>query len=240
MKKLETVNNFKKGVSDGMPIGLGYLSVSFAFGIVATSSNIPIIASVLMSLTNLTSAGQFAALQIIVAGGTLIELAISQVVINLRYSLMSISLSQKLHSSVKPKDRFAIAFGITDEIFAIAMSKPGEIGTKYFLGLMLLPIIGWTGGTFLGAAASSILPDSIRVALGVALYVMFIAIVIPNAKKSKAIAAAAGIAVALSCMFTYVPFLKSVSTSFAPIISAVVASAIMAAVAPVREDGDDK
>ncbi len=228
------INSFRQGLRDGIPIALGYLSVSFTFGMMAVEGGLPAVFAVLISMTNLTSAGQFAGLSLMLTGGGLLEMALTQFVINLRYSLMSVSLSQKLHKSVTLLDRFLIAFGNTDEIFAVASGKSQEVGRKYLYGLILLPYFGWAFGTFLGAAASTFLPESVRSALGIAIYGMFLAIFIPPMKKSKAVVAVVLIAAGLSCAFAYIPLLQSVSSGFVIIICAVIAAAIGAIIKPVQ------
>ena len=229
------LNSFKTGLSDGVPIALGYLSVSFTFGIMASAGKLPVVIAVLISMTNLTSAGQFAGLNLILGGGSLVEMALTQLVINLRYALMSISLSQKMHKSVTLSDRFLIAFGNTDEIFAVASAKPGEVGKKYMLGLILLPFFGWSGGTLLGAAAGNILPESLTSALGIAIYGMFLAIFIPAMRRSRPITVVVLVSVALSCAFAYLPGLKNVSSGFVIILCALAASAVGALIAPVDQ-----
>ncbi len=233
-------NSFLKGIKDGVPICLGYLSISFAFGIFACGSGFSIIEAVLMSMTNLTSAGQLAAVPIIAAGGTFAELAISQIVINLRYALMSVSLSQKLGKSVKFIDRFLMSFSMTDEIFAVSYSNDGTVGKRYFYGLMLTPYIGWSGGTLLGACAGNILPSSVVSALGIAIYGMFIAIVMPKVKTERKTALCVGLAVLLSCVFYFVPALKRVPSGFVIIICAAVASALFAFIAPLNISEEDE
>lgn len=228
-------NSFIKGVRDGVPICLGYLSVAFAFGIFATESGLSILQTLLISMTNVTSAGQLAGVPIIVAGGTLLELAVAQLVINLRYALMSVSLSQKLGKTVRLLDRFIISFVNTDEVFAVAFSQQGSVGKRYLYGLILTPYIGWSLGTFLGAGAGNILPESVISALGIAIYGMFVAIVIPETKKRRATAFCVAIAIALSCLFSCLPQLSAIPSGFTVIICAVVASVIMAIVAPVTE-----
>ena len=151
--------SFVKGIKDGLPICFGYLSISFAFGIYACANGLSILQAVVMSITNLTSAGQLASVPIIATGGTIAELLISQIVINLRYALMSVSLSQKLGKSVRMLDRFIIAFANTDEVFAVASSQEDTVGRNYLYGLILTPPIGWTLGTLLGAAAGAVLAD---------------------------------------------------------------------------------
>ncbi len=229
------VNSFKKGLKDGIPICLGYFSVSFAFGIFAVENGLSVFQATIISLTNLTSAGQLAGVPIMIGGG-LPELAISQLVINSRYSLMSVSLAQKFSHKVKLKDKLLIAYGNTDEIFAMAISQKGEIGKRYMFGLMLLPILGWTSGTLLGAVAGNILPAMLTAALGLAIYGMFVAIVVPVAKKEKATAACVAIAIALSCAFYYIPFLSKVPTGFTVIICSCFAAAVLAVVAPIKTE----
>ena len=142
--------NFKQGIRDGIPIGLGYAAVSFAFGILAVDKDLTVSEAVLISFTNLTSAGQFAGLTIIAELGTLVEMALSQFIINLRYMLMAISLSQKVDDDFSGIWRWILGFAITDEIFAVAIQNPGKIKRNYFAGLTIVPIIGWTIGTFDG------------------------------------------------------------------------------------------
>lgn len=232
-------NDFKKGIVDGIPICLGYLSVSFAFGIFAVESGLSIYEALLISMTCVTSAGQLAAVPIIAGAGSLIELAISQLVINMRYALMSISLSQKLDREVTLANRFAIAFVNTDEVFAVASSQKGTVSKWYMYGLMVTPWLGWSGGTLLGAVAGNVLPTIVTSSLGIAIYGMFIAIVIPEGKKSRSTAVCVIIAVVMSCLFYYLPVLSSIPTGFTIIVCAVAASAIMAAVAPIEQEVEE-
>ena len=233
---MDETNSFKKGLKDGLPIAIGYFSVSFAFGIFAIENGLTVFQAVIISLLNLTSAGQLAAVPIIAGGGTFLELALSQLVINSRYSLMSVSLSQKLSKRVKLPQKLLIAYGNTDEIFAVSVSNKGDVGTKYMLGIILLPVIGWTSGTFLGGFVGNILPPMVTAALGVAIYGMFVAIVMPVAKKEKMTALCVLLAIAISCAFRYIPLLKSVPSGFTVIICAVVASALFAIIAPIKTE----
>ena len=231
---------FIKGFTDGMPICVGYFAVAFAFGIFAVQSGLSAAEALLISLTNLTSAGQLAGVPIITTGGALVELALTQLVINARYALMSISLSQKLGPSVKFWQRFLIAFGNTDEVFAVATTREGGVGPRYMAGLIAAPMLGWNGGTLLGGVAGNLLPPVVIASLGMAIYGMFVAIVMPEMKKSKAVAGCVLLSVVVSCMFRYIPYLYAhVSGGFVIIICAVIASAIMALVAPipVEEEG---
>jgi predicted branched-subunit amino acid permease len=235
---------FKNGIKDGLPIGLGYLSVSFAFGVQASIAGIPLLMSVFISMTNLTSAGQLAGLNIIVAIGTLLEMALTQLVINARYFLMSITLTQKLDGSFSFPHRLLCSAFVTDEIFAVAAAKPKPFGRKYFYGLVILPYIGWSLGTLLGGAAGNILPSFITNALGIALYAMFIAIIIPPSIVIKGVLPTVIIASGISCAFYYLPVLNSISTGIAIIISALITAMIMAFIFPIDkkenlEKGDD-
>lgn len=228
-------NKMQRGIRDGIPIAVGYFSVSFTFGMMAVQSGISPFHAVLISLLNLTSAGQFAGLTVIVSNASLMEMALTQLVVNIRYALMSVSLSQKLDDSVKMRSRLLIAYGNTDEIFAVASSKPGTVGAKYLYGLILLPVLGWVGGTLAGAVASTLLPGTVISALGVSLYGMFIAIVVPPAKEHKEVRTVVLIALLLSCAFYYLPVLRQVSSGFMIIICTVAAAAVGAVLFPLKE-----
>lgn len=230
------MKRFKKGLIDGIPICLGYLSVSFAFGISAVQQGLTAWEALMISMTCVTSAGQLAAVPIIAMQGSLIELAISQLVINLRYALMSISLSQKMDKDMTTPHRLAFSFINTDEVFAVASGQPGTVKKAYLYGLILTPWLGWSAGTLLGALAGNILPAIVTSSLGVAIYGMFIAIVVPEMRSSKPTAICVGIAVLLSCGFYFIPFLKTIPSGFVIIICACVASTIMAILAPVKQE----
>ena len=166
--------DFAAGIQDGIPICLGYIAVSFTFGIMAKNAGLSTWEAVLISLTNLTSAGQFAGLSLITASASYFEMAFTQLIINLRYSLMSCALSQKIDNHYPFFHRFLIAYGVTDEVFGVSASRPGKITPWYSYGVMALAAPGWTLGTFLGVVSGNILPDRIVSALSVALYGMFI------------------------------------------------------------------
>lgn len=225
-------------MTHGIPIALGYISVSFGFGIAAVRAGLSVAAAVGISASNLTSAGQAAGVEIIAAGGTLIELALSQLVINLRYSLMGLSLSQKLDDSFTVPHRLLASYGITDEIFAVAAAQPGKLKPSYMYGLILISALGWTGGTLLGAVAGQALPQMFTAAMGILLYGMFIAIIIPPSRKSRSVFGAVLIAALISLLFKFV-FTK-ISVGFAIIISASVAAAVMALIAPVPDDEEEE
>ena len=233
-------NEYRTGLGRGLPVGMGYLSVSFGFGAMAVSQGLKVFDATLISLTNVTSAGQFAGLTVIVAAATLWELILTQLIINSRYALMSLALSQRMGQKIGFLPRLAIAFINTDEIFALAMAKPDPLTVPYMLGLGVLPLVGWTGGTLFGALAGSILPDSITTALGVALYGMFVAIVVPQAKKSRPLLVAAAVAMGLSCLFRWVPVLREISSGLAIVICTVLAAALCAVLFPLPDEEDTK
>ncbi len=235
--------NYKNGVKDGLPIGLGYLSVSIAFGVQASMLGVPVVLSILISMTNLTSAGQLAGLPIVAMAETgvflalVLEIILTQFIINARYFLMSLTLAQKLDDSFTLSRRFLCAFFVTDEIFAVGSSHP-KINVKYMLGLATLPYIGWALGTTLGALAGSFLPEFITNALGIALYAMFIAIIIPPSIKSRGVTLAVVISAGISSALYFIPVINTIPQGFKIIISAVISAVIIALIFPIKEDSD--
>jgi predicted branched-subunit amino acid permease len=222
-----------EGLADGVPIALGYLAVSFAFGIFAAKGGMAVWTATFLSLTNLTSAGQFAGTSLIFVRAPWLEIGLTTLLINIRYLLMSLSLSQKLRPGTGFLQRLLIGYGVTDEIYAVAAVKPGDLGAAYMAGLIALPVAGWTGGTLLGAAAGQILPDSLRSALGIALFAMFVAIVTPQARQRKSVRLVVALAGLLSLAGTYLPFLSSIPTGWRLIVCTLLASLAGALLAPV-------
>ena len=229
-------SEYRAGVNRGLPVGMGYFSVSFGFGAMAVSQGLGAWDAALISLTNMTSAGQFAGLTVIVAAASLWEMVLTQLIINSRYALMSLALSQRMGQRIGLLPRLLIAFFNTDEIFALAMSRTEPLTLPYMLGLGTLPILGWTGGTLCGGLAGSVLPVSIRGALGVMLYGMFVAIVVPPARQEKPVLAVVTLAVVLSCLFSWTPGLKDVSTGISIVICTVAAAAVCAVLFPVADE----
>ncbi|MBR5370740.1 MAG: AzlC family ABC transporter permease [Oscillospiraceae bacterium] len=227
-------SHFLRGLVHGIPIALGYLSVSFGFGIRAVNGGLSVLQATLISLLNLTSAGQLAGIDIIAANGTLIEMALVQLTINIRYSLMALSLSQKLDASFSAPHRLLVSYGITDEIFGVAASQKEPLKPSYFYGLMLMAVSGWVLGTFLGAAAGELLPAAVTNALGILMYGMFIAIIIPPARKERGILVAVLIAASLSILCA--KLLPMISGGFAVIICAVLAAVAAALIFPRPEE----
>ena len=230
---------YRHGVRDGIPVALGYLSVSFGFGISAAAKGLSVLSSLLISMTNLTSAGQVAGLSIIAASGTLIEMILTQLIINLRYSLMGLTLTQKLDDTFSTIHRMAVAFFITDEIFAIASSKSEGVNRRYMYGLATLPYFGWAVGTLLGAVAGTLLPPSVSASLGIAIYGMFVAIIVPPAKRDRGILFCVILAAAVSCALKYIPVFSFITQGFAVIICALLAAALASVLFPVKEEEND-
>ena len=237
MKKNQPLK-FNDGLKDGLPIGLGYLSVSFAFGVQASILGIPIFMSVFISMTNLTSAGQLAGLTVIATLGTFLEMILTQLVINARYFLMSITLSQKLDDGFNTKHRFFSSMFVTDEIFAVASAKSSLINKKYYYGLVILPYAGWATGTLIGAAAGSVLPLQITNALGIALYAMFIAIIIPPSISVKGVFPAVIIAAGLSSMMYFLSVFDILSTGLKTIICSLLSAIVTAFLFPLESEKD--
>lgn len=227
-------SNFLRGMYHGIPIALGYLSVSFGFGIMAAKAGLSVLAASAISATNLTSAGQAAGVDIIAASGTIIEMILVQLTINIRYSLMALSLSQKLDRKFTAPHRLAASYGITDEIFAVCSAQKQPLTPAYMYGMILVAFIGWVTGTALGAEAGQLLPAAVNSAMGIVLYGMFLAIIIPPSKKQKSVLAVVVAAAAVSILFKYV--FTMVSGGFAVIISAVAASLVGAALFPVKDE----
>lgn len=231
---------FKKGVKDGIPIALGYIAVSFTFGIAAKKAGLTVFQAVLMSITNLTSAGQFAGVGLIAASASYLELIITQLVINMRYCLMSCTLSQKLDKDTPLIHRFLIATGITDEVFGVSACTEGKLSPYYVYGLFSVAMPGWALGTLLGGISGSIFPPRVISALGVALYGMFIAIIVPPAKENRNIAIVIVVSMISSLVFTKLPALKEISSGFRIIILTILISGAAAILFPIKGDNDEE
>ncbi len=232
------MNEFIRGIKRGFPICLGYIPVSFTFGLIAVKMGFTPAQATIISLTNMASAGQFAGIRLIEGGAPYIELIITTFVINLRYFLMSLSLSQKVAPDMPFYKRAVMAYCITDEVFALSAMEPDEVSFPFFGGLMLTPILGWTSGTLLGAVASGLLSPMVQGCMGIALYCMFIAIIIPPARKSRKVALAVVVAAGLSCIFKYVPGINALSKvgggGWSIITAAILGAAICASIKEVK------
>ncbi len=231
-----------RGLRDGVPIALGYFAVAFALGIRASSAAMTAWQAALMSLLNVTSAGEAAAIALIGAGTTYVELAFTQFVINIRYLLMSCALSQKIAPETSVLHRLLIGYGVTDEIFGISVATEGRLVPAYSYGAIAVAVPGWTLGTLLGAVLGNILPVRAVSALGVALYAMFLAIILPPARKNKVIAGLVVVSMLASAGLSFLVerlALTGFGEGFRIIVLTVTISLIAAILFPVREEGKE-
>lgn len=228
---------WKEGMIAGIPIMLGYLSVSFGIGILAVDAGMTVLEAVLLSASNVTSAGQLAGIEIIAASGSLIEMVATQFVINLRYALMALSLTQKTSDDFGTPQRLVASFGITDEIFALCASRDRDVTPPYMIGMIVISVFGWVLGTFLGAVAGSVLPPAVTGALGIMLYGMFLAIILPAARKDCRIVFVIAVAAGMSLFIHYC--VPQITSGFSIIICGLLASALGALIFPIDTDDAD-
>lgn len=228
--------DYQNGLRDGVAVALGYFAVSFTFGMASAADGLSILQAVLISLTNVTSAGQFSGLAIIAAGGTYIEIALTQLVINLRYCLMSFSLAQKLNRTAPHWHRYLMAYSVTDEIFGLYASLDKALSPAYHYGVTSVAVPGWVLGTLAGAVSGNILPAFVISALGVAIYGMFLAIIIPPARQNRTVLLVVLSAMGLSFLFSVLPVLNRITSGFVIIITTVTVAGIAAWLRPI-EDG---
>ena len=232
--------SFIIGIRDGIPIALGYLAVSFSLGIAAKNSGLTAFQASAASLLCLASAGEFAGFTLIAASAGYLEMAVMEFVINIRYMLMSCALSQKIPPDTSIGKRLLLGMTVTDEIFCISIAYPGYLNVYYSYGAVAIAAPAWTLGTCLGVVMGNILPVNIVSALSVALYGMFIAIIIPPARKNRVILGLVVISMLLSAVFTYVPPLSKIGSGFRIILLTVIISAGAALLFPVVEKKESK
>ena len=235
----KTLNDFLDGAKQSLPIALGYFPVSFTFGLMAVRGGIPVWIVILISMTNLTSAGQFAGTNLIIAGSGYVEITVTTFIINIRYMLMSLSLSQKLAQNISGFERYIMAFGITDETFTVAAMQKKDITFSFMTGLEILPYIGWAAGTAAGAIVCTLLPVTLQNSMGIALYAMFIALVIPAAKKSKAALCVAACAVFISSVLKWMPLFSAISGGWRIIIATLISCTLGARFFPLEDAEND-
>lgn len=229
---------FLKGMRDGIPIGMGYFAVAFALGIAARKAGMSAVQAGIMSITMLASAGQYGAITVIAGGGGYLQMAVTTLIVNLRYLLMSCALSQKVDPELGLGHRFLLSYPITDEIFGIAMTVPGRLNPFYNYGAATVAAPGWTLGAFLGAAVGAVLPRRVENALSVALYGMFLAIIIPAARKNRIVAGIVAVSMLCSFLFTKIPLLKDISSGMQIILLTVLIAGSAAFLFPVNEEGE--
>ena len=231
----EFMNDFTRGMKRGIPVAIGYFPVAFSFGVLCINAGLPVGMATMISLTNLTSSGQFAGVSLIEASATCFEISLTLLMINARYFLMSLSLSQKIDQKMSILKRLLISMGITDEIFALASLEEGTLSFPFMCGLIFLPYLGWGLGTLAGELIMGLLPVALQGAMGIALYAMFLALIIPASKKSKQVAIVVILSVFLHCLLN-VQIFSFISTGAKLIIAIIFGSMIGAYLFPVKED----
>lgn len=236
--KTDNFTCFKKGMQHGIPISLGYLAVSFTLGIAAKNAGMTAFQATITSLLVNASAGQFAGFNLIAAQAGYLEMAVMILVTNARYLLMSCSLSQKLSPDTGLLHRMLIGFDVTDEIFGVSMAFPGKLNPFYTYGVIAVALPGWSLGTCFGVLCGNVLPVNIVSALSVGLYGMFLAIIIPPARKNKIIAGLIVISMFLSYCFAKLPVLSSLSSGIRIILLTVLISGVAALLFPIKEESD--
>lgn len=232
---------FTKGLRDGIPICMGYFAVSFALGIAARNIGMSGMQAFVMSAGMVASAGEFAAIQLLSSGAGVIEMIMTCVVVNLRYFLMSCSLTQKLSPKTKFRHRFFLAYCITDEIFGLSSSVEGHLNPFYTYGITVTSVAGWSAGTVLGVLVGSILPGWAVNALSVSLYGMFLAIIIPPAREDHFIGLLVAVSMLASFLFSVLPGLRLISSGFRVIILTLLLAGAAAIIHPIEsEDGEEE
>lgn len=229
------MEEFLSGCRRSLPIALGYFPVSFSFGVFVASSGLPLGLATLISITNLTSSGQFAGVSLMLVQASYMETALTLLMINARYFLMSLSLSQKIDQKMSTLERMVISFGITDETFSLASLEQKTLSFPYMAGFILIPIIGWTSGTLAGETLTNLLPASLQNAMGLALYGMFLAIIIPASSKSRAIGEVVLLAAILSTLMYVTPLFQELSSGFQLIIATLLVALYGAWRYPIEE-----
>ncbi len=228
--------SFRKGLKDGLPIALGYFAVAFSLGIVAKKAGLDPLQGFISSFLNHASAGEYAQFTVILSDAAYLEMAIVIFITNIRYLLMSCSLSQRLAPNTPLRHRLLVGFSITDEIFGISIAQKGKLNPYYPYGAAAIALPLWSTGTAMGIMAGNILPPSVVSALSVALYGMFLAIIIPPAKKSKVVFAVVAVSFTLSFAMANINLFSRLSESMRIVILTVVISAAAAIMFPVKDE----
>lgn len=234
--KNENIICYKKGIQHGIPISLGYFAVSFTLGIAAKNAGMTAFQATLTSFLVNASAGQYAGFTVIAAQGSYLELAVMILVANARYLLMSCSLSQKFSDGFPFFHRLLVGFDVTDEIFGVSMAFPGKLNPFYTYGVITAALPGWATGTWLGVLCGNVLPANIVSALSVGLYGMFLAIIIPPARKDKVLAGLVACSMAASFLFAKLPVFHTISSGIRIIILTVAISGIVAILFPISDE----
>lgn len=238
LKQTENMKAFRQGMRDGIPIGIGYLAVSFSLGIAARNAGLTPFQGFLTSFLVNASAGEYAGFTLIAAGGTYLEMVVMTLVVNARYLLMSCAMSQRVKPELPWYHRLLMAYDITDELFAIAISRPGYLNPNYTYGAVLTAAPGWAIGTALGCIAGNLMPLRLVSAFSVALFGMFLAVIVPPARKDHVIAGLIVICFAMSYAASCIPGIASISNGTKTIILTIAISAIAAVLFPKKEESE--
>lgn len=236
----ENKDAFRKGIRDGMPIGIGYAAVAFSLGIAMRNAGMNAVQGFLISMLNMASAGEYAGVQVIAADAPYFEMILVTLIANARYMLMSTALSQRFHEKTAFVHRLFVGYSITDELFGIAVSQKGYLNPYYYYGAMLVAIPGWSLGTAFGIIAGNILPARIVSALSVALYGMFLAIIIPPARKDRIVAAVVILGFFLSWAAQYIPYVSTLNAGMKTIVLTLLIASAAACFFPHSEEADDE
>lgn len=241
METQKSINKaeFLAGMRDAIPIAFGYFAVAFSLGIVAKEAGLNPFQGFIASLTTNASAGEYVGFTLIAAGGTYIEMVIVTIIANARYLLMGCAMSQKLDEKLPWYHRVIIGFDLTDELFALSIAKEGKVNPFYFYAGMLVCMPAWASGTAIGIASGKILPDNVTSSLSVALYGMFIAIIIPPAKKNHTLLLAILSSFAASYVMAKVSVFAGVSGGTKIIILTILISTFFAIMFPIKDEEKD-
>lgn len=238
MEQTRNHSAFREGIKDGTPIALGYFAVSFSLGIAMKNAGLSSIEGFFMSFFNMASAGEYAGIQVIASDASYFQMAVITLITNARYLLMSCAFSQKFSEDTAMADKLLCGFCITDELFGMAIAKDGYLNPHYYYGAMAVTLPAWSFGTAIGIIAGNILPARIVSALSVALYGMFLAVIIPAAKKDKAVMVVVLISFVYSFIADYIPFLKNFSDGQIVIIGTLLIAGLAAVIQPIKEDAE--
>ena len=237
LNKLKSNSDFKIGMKSAGPIFMGYFPIAVTFGLIVKSAGLPGYMALFMSITNFTGATQFISLNMLLSGVSLWSILLTTFMINARYFLMSLCVANKLPSGLSKRVKGILAFGLTDEVFVLAMTKK-NMNLNFVLGSQLVSWLGWTSGTLVGIVAADFLPESISASTGIAIYIMFLGLILPAIKNSKEIAVVTSIGIIISSIFFYIPQLKNLVGNWRVIITIVITAALGALIFPVKEEED--
>ncbi|WP_319372121.1 AzlC family ABC transporter permease [uncultured Ilyobacter sp.] len=237
LKRIKTNNDFKIGMKSAAPIFMGYFPIAVTFGLIVKSAGLPGYMALFMSMTNFTGATQFISTNMFISGVSLSNILLTTFMINARYFLMSLCVANKLPTGISKRLKGILAFGITDEVFVLSMTRD-DMNLSFILGSQLMSWLGWTSGTLVGIVAADFLPASVLASTGIAIYIMFLGLILPAVKSSKKIAAVTLLGITISSIFFYLPALKNFIGNWRVIITIILTATAGALIFPVKEEKD--